>query len=146
MSGILINIGSGGLSPVRQRWRIFSEYKNFNSRKASPIGQFVQQLLTWTITTTKISKLLISDPWEGAHRRHRWFPSSSLVMMSLKHVHAYFRQVEPEVGPMVDQLQCGRCWAFSAFNAMRIPVAKALNVSEFEFSCNHLFFWNTVSV
>ena len=62
---------------LNQCWRIFTEYNNFYSRlyiwKSLPIGRFVQQLLTWTITT-KISKLRISDLWEVAHRGHRWFP------------------------------------------------------------------------
>ncbi len=43
---------------------------------------------------------------------------------------------------ITDQESSGRCWLFAAFNIMRPAVMKRFDVSEFEFSENHLFFWD----
>ncbi|KJE92956.1 bleomycin hydrolase [Capsaspora owczarzaki ATCC 30864] len=36
----------------------------------------------------------------------------------------------------------GRCWLFAALNMLRLGTIKKLGVSDFEFSQNHLFFWD----
>ncbi len=43
---------------------------------------------------------------------------------------------------ITDQASSGRCWLFAAFNIMRPAVMKKFDISEFEFSENHLFFWD----
>jgi bleomycin hydrolase len=43
---------------------------------------------------------------------------------------------------ITNQKSTGRCWLFAGFNVMRPAVMKKYNISEFEFSENHLFFWD----
>jgi bleomycin hydrolase len=43
---------------------------------------------------------------------------------------------------ITNQESSGRCWLFAGFNIMRPAVMKKFNISEFEFSENHLFFWD----
>ena len=38
----------------------------------------------------------------------------------------------------------GRCWIFAGLNAMRMPLKKDKNLTEFEFSQNYLFFWHKI--
>ncbi len=41
-----------------------------------------------------------------------------------------------------DQQKSGRCWLFAGLNLLRVGTRKLLNVKEFEFSQNHLMFWD----
>ncbi len=43
---------------------------------------------------------------------------------------------------ITNQKSTGRCWLFAGFNVMRPAVMTKYNISEFEFSENHLFFWD----
>lgn len=43
---------------------------------------------------------------------------------------------------ITNQKSTGRCWLFAGLNVMRPAVMKKYNISEFEFSENHLFFWD----
>ena len=43
---------------------------------------------------------------------------------------------------ITSQKSTGRCWLFAGLNVMRPAVMKKYNISEFEFSENHLFFWD----
>jgi bleomycin hydrolase len=41
-----------------------------------------------------------------------------------------------------DQKKSGRCWLFAGANLLRVGAARALGVRDFEFSQNHLMFWD----
>lgn len=41
-----------------------------------------------------------------------------------------------------NQKQSGRCWLFAGLNLLRVGTMKKLNVRDFEFSQNHLMFWD----
>ncbi len=43
---------------------------------------------------------------------------------------------------ITDQQRSGRCWLFAGLNIMRPAVMKKYNLESFEFSQNHLFFWD----
>jgi len=43
---------------------------------------------------------------------------------------------------ITNQESTGRCWLFAGLNMMRPAVMKKYNIAEFEFSENHLFFWD----
>jgi len=43
---------------------------------------------------------------------------------------------------VTNQKNSGRCWLFAGLNLLRVGAAKAMNVKEFEFSQNHLMFWD----
>jgi len=43
-----------------------------------------------------------------------------------------------------NQGSSGRCWIFACLNAMRMPLKKDKNLTEFEFSQNYLFFWHKI--
>merc|ERR1712214_218902 len=46
-----------------------------------------------------------------------------------------------------DQGSSGRCWIFAGLNAMRIPLKKSKNISEwtdFAFNQSYLFFWHKI--
>ncbi len=43
---------------------------------------------------------------------------------------------------ITNQKSTGRCWLFAGLNVMRPAVMKKYNITEFEFSENHLFFWD----
>jgi len=47
-----------------------------------------------------------------------------------------------DVKGITDQASSGRCWLFAGLNIMRPAVMKKYNLSGFEFSQNHLFFWD----
>ena len=47
-----------------------------------------------------------------------------------------------DVKGITDQASSGRCWLFAGLNIMRPSVMKKFNLSSFEFSENHLFFWD----
>ncbi len=47
-----------------------------------------------------------------------------------------------ETKGITNQKSSGRCWLFAGFNIMRPTVMKNFNIAEFEFSENHLFFWD----
>ena len=53
-------------------------------------------------------------------------------------------QIENEGKPVSNQRSSGRCWIFACLNCMRIPVAKALEIEEFELSQNYVFLWDKV--
>ena len=41
-----------------------------------------------------------------------------------------------------DQKKSGRCWLFAGTNLLRVGAAKKMGVKDFEFSQNHLLFWD----
>ncbi|MGI8615030.1 MAG: aminopeptidase C [Nocardioidaceae bacterium] len=43
---------------------------------------------------------------------------------------------------VTNQKQSGRCWLFAGLNLLRAGAAKKLDVKDFEFSQNHLLFWD----
>ncbi len=43
---------------------------------------------------------------------------------------------------VTDQKKSGRCWLFAGCNLLRVGAARALGVRDFEFSQNHLLFWD----
>jgi bleomycin hydrolase len=47
-----------------------------------------------------------------------------------------------DVSGITDQKKSGRCWMFSSLNLFRPLVIRQLNIPEFEFSENYLYFWD----
>jgi bleomycin hydrolase len=43
---------------------------------------------------------------------------------------------------VTNQEKSGRCWLFAGLNLLRVGAAQAMNLKEFEFSENHLMFWD----
>jgi bleomycin hydrolase len=43
---------------------------------------------------------------------------------------------------VTNQKNSGRCWLFAGLNLLRVGAAQAMNLKEFEFSQNHLMFWD----
>jgi len=43
---------------------------------------------------------------------------------------------------VTNQKKSGRCWLFAGLNLLRVGAAQAMNLKEFEFSQNHLMFWD----
>ena len=43
---------------------------------------------------------------------------------------------------VTNQKQSGRCWMFAALNLMRVGAMKTMNLKNFEFSQNYMFFWD----
>jgi bleomycin hydrolase len=43
---------------------------------------------------------------------------------------------------VTNQKKSGRCWLFAGLNLLRVGAAQAMNLKEFEFSENHLMFWD----
>jgi len=43
---------------------------------------------------------------------------------------------------VTNQKNSGRCWAFAGLNLLRVGAAKQLNLKDFEFSQNHVMFWD----
>src|SRR3954452_128704 len=41
-----------------------------------------------------------------------------------------------------NQKQSGRCWLFAGLNLLRVGAARKMGLAEFEFSQNHLLFWD----
>jgi bleomycin hydrolase len=45
---------------------------------------------------------------------------------------------------VTNQKNSGRCWLFAGLNLLRVGAARAMNLKEFEFSQNHLMFWDKI--
>jgi bleomycin hydrolase len=45
---------------------------------------------------------------------------------------------------VTDQKQTGRCWMFAGLNLLRFAARRVFGVKEFEFSQNHLMFWDKI--
>jgi bleomycin hydrolase len=43
---------------------------------------------------------------------------------------------------VTNQKKSGRCWLFAGLNLLRVGAAQKMNLKEFEFSQNHLMFWD----
>jgi bleomycin hydrolase len=43
---------------------------------------------------------------------------------------------------VTNQKKSGRCWLFAGLNLLRVGAAQVMNLKEFEFSANHLMFWD----
>ena len=43
---------------------------------------------------------------------------------------------------VTNQKKSGRCWLFAGLNLLRVGAAQMMNLKEFEFSQNHLMFWD----
>ena len=50
--------------------------------------------------------------------------------------------IEIKTGSITNQKNSGRCWMFTSLNVFRPVVMKKLNISDFEFSENYLYFWD----
>lgn len=50
--------------------------------------------------------------------------------------------VEIKTGSITNQNSSGRCWMFTSLNVFRPVVMDKLNISDFEFSENYLYFWD----
>jgi bleomycin hydrolase len=53
-----------------------------------------------------------------------------------------YYSIEIETGSITNQEKSGRCWMFTSLNILRPIVMKRLNISDFEFSENYLYFWD----
>ncbi len=58
-----------------------------------------------------------------------------------KHNDIFNFKIENKPG-VTNQKSSGRCWLFAGFNIMRPAVLEKYNIKSFEFSENHLFFWD----
>ncbi|EDR00928.1 uncharacterized protein LACBIDRAFT_312916 [Laccaria bicolor S238N-H82] len=56
--------------------------------------------------------------------------------------HVFNTEIDFKTGPIANQKQSGRCWLFASTNVLRYSVMRKLNLSEFELSQNHLFFFD----
>ncbi|NSW44366.1 MAG: C1 family peptidase [Bacteroidales bacterium] len=54
----------------------------------------------------------------------------------------YNFKYKAEVSGITDQKKSGRCWMFTGLNILRPKVIKKLNINNFEFSTNYLFFYD----
>jgi len=54
----------------------------------------------------------------------------------------YHFKYKAEVSGITDQKKSGRCWMFTGLNILRPKVIKKLNINNFEFSTNYLFFYD----
>ncbi|BGP57195.1 bleomycin hydrolase [Rhodotorula sphaerocarpa] len=54
-------------------------------------------------------------------------------------------KLSTEGKPMTNQKSSGRCWQFSAFNYLRIMLARKLDLDEFQFSQAYSFFYDSLS-
>ena len=54
----------------------------------------------------------------------------------------HFFKYEIKSGSITNQKSSGRCWMFTSLNVFRPVVMENLNVSDFEFSENYLYFWD----
>ncbi len=59
----------------------------------------------------------------------------------LKHHDKYFTH-EIKTGRITDQKSTGRCWLYAGLNAIRPDIVKKVNIQDFEFSENYLYFWD----
>ena len=53
----------------------------------------------------------------------------------------YFKY-RADVKGITNQLSSGRCWMFTSMNVLRPSIMKKYNLSQFDFSHNHLYFWD----
>ena len=56
------------------------------------------------------------------------------------HNHQFTHEIK--TGVVTNQKGTGRCWMYAALNTIRPYVVRRLNMKEFEFSTNYLFFWD----
>ncbi|MBE9468816.1 MAG: C1 family peptidase [Bacteroidetes bacterium] len=54
----------------------------------------------------------------------------------------HFFKYKVKVKGITDQKSSGRCWMFSGLNVLRPKIIEKYNLSNFEFSESHLFFWD----
>ena len=54
----------------------------------------------------------------------------------------HFFKYEVKSGSVTDQHSSGRCWMFTSMNVFRPVVMENLNINDFEFSENYLYFWD----
>lgn len=59
-------------------------------------------------------------------------------------MHVFQHRLNVDGRPISNQKNSGRCWIFAAFNCMRLPFMKSLNIDDFEFSAAHIFFWDKI--
>ncbi len=60
---------------------------------------------------------------------------------SLNNFNAFFKY-KVKVSGITNQKKSGRCWMFTGLNVLRPIVIDKLNLKNFEFSTNYLFFWD----
>jgi len=56
--------------------------------------------------------------------------------------HIFLNTLKPIDSKATDQGASGRCWIYAGLNMFRHLVGKALNIKDFEFSQNYLYFWD----
>ena len=49
---------------------------------------------------------------------------------------------EIKTGQITDQKSTGRCWLYAALNVLRPAVLEKVDMQDFEFSQNYLYFWD----
>jgi bleomycin hydrolase len=54
----------------------------------------------------------------------------------------HYTKYRVKVKGITNQNKSGRCWMFASMNALRPLVRQKYNIEEFDFSHNHLFFWD----
>ena len=65
----------------------------------------------------------------------------ALCRKNLSGVEHHFKY-KVDVTGITDQQKSGRCWLFTSLNVIRPKVIDKYDLSDFEFSQNHLFFWD----
>lgn len=58
--------------------------------------------------------------------------------------HIFLNTIKEEHVKATNQANSGRCWMFAGLNMFRHLLIKALNLKNFEFSENYLFFWDKI--
>ncbi|CAH1231703.1 BLMH [Branchiostoma lanceolatum] len=58
--------------------------------------------------------------------------------------HVFQHKIPTEGKPVTNQKSSGRCWIFACLNVLRVPFIKKFELDDFEFSQNHLFFWDKI--
>lgn len=71
---------------------------------------------------------------------------SLLVMNPTRHAemvtNEFSYKIDLEGSPVTNQLSSGRCWLFASTNVFRVQIQKRFNISEFQLSQAHLYFYD----
>ncbi|XP_060845140.1 bleomycin hydrolase-like [Rhopalosiphum padi] len=79
----------------------------------------------------------VYDPFEIALSRNR-------IQDQIVSDHYFSTRIKGCGNPIGDQKYSGRCWIFACLNVIRVPFMKHYNISQFEFSQAHMFFWDKI--
>ena len=104
-----------------------------------------------------MTSALTSDQLERFAKRVEADPTARMMQNALSTTdvdkvvldHARTLSVPRSMSHHLDDWEChrpeeqsGRCWMFAGLNLLRVGVARAIGVKEFEFSQNYLQFWD----